>query len=383
MTDQGDADYEARRAKVAEEVKKLLAKAAATEFDEERETFENAAAKKMARWMINEAELRSELGAGAYGAGEILEEFYPVAWEDGCGVERATLATGIGSVFGVAGAITSTYDQVMSLLTGERKHSNVRASLIGTRAGLDATLAILPEQLVQCDAAAARAWEERLAARARLHEERSLDQYGYFRPPSGYSGDFSASGWSATGPWGAPRERAEPGLCNCGCGTPVDDPRDTAYRGAYSSAWRDPYTSGGASTYGDVMDALLGRAASKRPAKGPAKGSAAERLATERQRFMRSFIGGWAQRVEERLRKVHREAAEQEQDDADRMALVLKADADRAREELHRRYTNLVNTSVGKQDMAARSAGWSDAAGADLGGQRFDGGYGGRRELEA
>lgn len=383
MTDQSDADYEARRAKVTEEVKKLLAKAAATEFDEERETFENAAAKKMARWMINEAELRAELGVGAYGAGEILEEFYAVLWEDGCGIQRAELACGVARVFGVCSVIMSTYDPLTYLASNEKRHVNIRVSLIGTRAGLDATQAILPEQLVQCDAAANRAWDARLAARAKLHDENSMNLYGYFRPPSNYAGDFAVPSWTYRGPWGAPTPKTEAGLCNCGCGTPVDAPRER-----WSSP-SEPYTytgqNSGHSSYGtyrDITDELTGKLRVQRQS---AQESAAGRLAVERGRFMKSFISGWAQRVEERLKKVHQSAADtpEEQDDMDRMTLVLKADADRAEEELRRRYQNLISVAAEEQDMAARSAGWSDAAGADLGGQRFDGGYGGRRGIEA
>jgi hypothetical protein len=365
-------EYEARRAKVADQVKLLLAKAAGTDNEHERETFEAAAAKKMRRWMIDETELRGAMGHT--GASDILEEIFDVAWEDGCGMERGLLAGSVARPYGVECVVLGQRSYV-DQFSDPTYYQNVRASLIGTRVALDAVLGLLPEQLVQCDAASVRAWDERLAARDRLHEERSMDQYGYLRPPSGHAQDFLTSIWSVSSPWpqysaGVPKKEA--GLCNCGCGTPVDEPRND---------YRQPYTYGSSNGDYRTYDEIMNRLMSTPPQ--PAKGSAAGRLALERKRFMKSFINGWAQRVEERLKKASATAeTPEEQNEADRVALVLKADADRAIEEAQVRYPNATSTAYTEQDMAARSAGWDNAAGADLGGARFDG-NGGMRGIGA
>lgn len=378
MTDQDE--YEARRTKVMEQVKALLAKAEATEFEGERETFENAAATKMRRWMINEAELRATMGYTS--AGAILEEIIAVEWQDGNGIERAQLIGCIGRAFGIEVVILSVMDPRALVYDNVRKSIDVRVSFNGTREAIDSVKAILPELLVQCDAAAVRSWDERLATRARAHEEnmQARNLYGTYGSLVGGNPGLPERGKCPCGcgmevPGGGYARPATTsnGLCGCGCGSPTDDPRTPDP----DTRWKDPRLMSAATAY-DQIRRDMGNLTQ------PRKGSAAERLETERKRFVKSFILGFGQRVEERLKLTHSTAeTPEERDDVDRMALVLKADADRAKEAAEERYPNCTGIGEQEMDMDARRSGWADASGADLGGSRFGGGYGNRPELGA
>lgn len=356
MTEERDEQYEARRAKVAEEVKKLLAKAASTEYEAERETFEAAAASKMKRWMIDEAALRGDLENGLRGAGDVVDEQIPVPWEDGLGRERAQLLGGVGRAFGTDGVILlrdGGWSRPMA--------AYVRIHMYGTRAALDAVKALYPGLLLQCEIAGERAWQEKLEERRRLHREREL------RPPGAYwDGNPHFSGYTTRDPFSMDYQQMMdvisghgqsigPGLCRCGCGEPVDDAPVPlfSFAGVYSQAT----TSG--------------------------MGSAAARLVEQRTDFLKSFILGWAATVEQRLTAMHGEAeSAEEQADAERFALVRASDAERAGKALINAYPNTVRGD-GVGDHAAYWSGASNAHGADLGGARFGDGYGARRELSA
>lgn len=390
-----DEEYERRRNKVSERVKLLLAKAAGTDSDAERETFEAAAATMMQRWMIDEAALRSEMGAGFRGAGDILEEVIRVAWEDGLGIERGQLVGAVGRAFGAECVIGCANNPWARWLTDDTSSAyvNVYVSVFGTRAALDAVRDLVPLLLVQCDGDGEKAWQEKLSARRRVHEERRLrppeyggllgtlnDPYGTGRVRS-YAGygmneimDLIARGSVSMDVardllgMGTEAKIGE-GYCDCGCGEPVDIP-----------VRPDPFTYTGSSQVGGIFAGGPG----PYPAQSQGAKTAAQRLAEERQRFLKSFIFGWAARAEQRLKAAHSPAAQEspeEAADAERYALVLKADAERAREVLAERYPNVQDGGTYATDMDGYRAGGSAASGADLGGQRFGGGYGGRREL--
>jgi hypothetical protein len=381
-------DYEARRTKAQEQVKLLLAKAAGTDNEHERETFETAAATKMRRWMIDEAELRGTMGYT--GAGDIIEEFLQVVVADGFGMVRGHMIAGVARAFGAEPIFMGTW---VGFDRSEDKIVNLRMSLNGTRAMLDAATGMIPQLMVQCDAAAVKAWDAHLSERAKLHAERMAAQQMY---GSQLSHQQLSAFWSQ-----AEGVVSGPGLCFCGCGNQVDDRPETNRWGspvrpdtyANPADWGmgqpspfDPFSPlapGDVGTrsdpYATIRDALYGMR------KQQGVGSAADRREKERKTFIRSYMGGYAQRVEERLKMANLEpeaATPEEQSEADRLALVLKADSDRTKEDVNRRYPHLGSISSTADDITARQAGWSSASGADLGGQRF-GGYGGSRELEA
>ncbi len=425
-----DEEYEARRAKVRDQCAALLAKAASTEFEAERETFEAAAAAKMKRWMLDEAELRGDLGRTRRGAGDIFEQTMDVAWLDGLGVERGQLMGAVGRAFGVETVINGT-----NAPWTMQKFVNLNVCMFGTRAALDAVAALIPGMLLQCEGAGEKAWQTKLDARRRTHEDRRMRPPERFDPyaQAGYGyGDQNAG---LIDRYMAMQEeerlRNTPGLCKCGCGEPADpfDPFDPYRRGPYNpnryQDYRfvgqndpDPYRlrggygyparehnspfddygrprdpsyiqpdwgrpSYGDSGYREMWESITGE---KFP--GPAEPiklkPAMERLAEERITFLRSFYTGWAARAGDRLAR----ASTAPEPDADagaqeRAALVLKADADRAQEELKKKYPDATGGAAAQHDAAAYAAGMDAASGADLGGERFSGGYGGRRELGA